>query len=196
MARKRKPELIDTSGLRDYSLNHVRYEAWMFFSVADLFTLPFDAGSQELAFVLRNVVIEGIGNHARNLIDFFYPRDTVKDNDVIAADYFPRGVLPSTFPSINDAQTLECARRRADKELAHLTTARMSGAPPEKQWPTQDIAAELLGLLQEFVMTAEHIHPDLKAYIETRVAEQKDRSTSMPCRAERLYACIARVAEQ
>ncbi len=149
---KRTPDLKDSVLLANYCNEHVYYEVWMLFSLSDLLLMPFAAPNPELATVLRNVVVESFGVHLRNLVDFLYPRSTVKTSDVIAADYYPNGSLPHDFPKISSS--LERARRRADKELSHLTTSRISGAPPEKAWEHKELAAEIRKLLLTFVSSA------------------------------------------
>jgi hypothetical protein len=47
--------------------------------------------------------------------------------------------------------TLETAKSRADKELAHLTTERKTGTPKEKEWPVESLTQEIRSLLELFV---------------------------------------------
>ena len=52
------------------------------------------------------------------------------------------------------SQTLKDAKRRVNKELAHLTTGRISGSPARKAWDVNALAAELRPLLREFTTKA------------------------------------------
>jgi hypothetical protein len=152
---KRKPELTARIELTTYSDEHVYYEASMAIWTSQLLSVPFGALTKELAQILRFAVIESFATQVRNLVDFFYPRETVRATDVIAADYYVGGTLPTEFPPISP--TLERARTRADKELAHLTTGRISGAPPEKDWPRDEIVRDLRLLLRRFVSDAQNV---------------------------------------
>lgn len=63
--------------------------------------------------------------------------------------------------------TLSEARKRADKELAHLTTSRISGHPVKKYWDVGGLAAELRPLLYLFIQNAlpARLSPKVKAAI-------------------------------
>jgi hypothetical protein len=50
---------------------------------------------------------------------------------------------------------LELARMRVSKELAHLTTDRISGSPMRKRWDVGALAAELRPVLRDFVAKAD-----------------------------------------
>ena len=52
-------------------------------------------------------------------------------------------------------QALTDARRRVNKELAHLTTDRISGSLLRKQWDFAGLAQELRVQLQDFVARAD-----------------------------------------
>jgi len=86
----------------------------------------------------KNVLIESCTLHLRNLVDFFY-QSNAKADDVIAADYVAD--WDKKCPAISSL--LEKARTRANKEVAHLTTKRIAGSPPEKAWDFDAVSAEL-----------------------------------------------------
>jgi hypothetical protein len=113
---------------------------------------------------LRNAVIEDFVIHLRNLIDFLY-LDRPQPTDVVAADFFAARRWESLRPPITNS--LEAARVRANKELAHLTSHRIAGAPPEKAWESQSLAAEIRPLLQRVVSNAEstRLSPQVAASI-------------------------------
>lgn len=79
---------------------------------------------------MRSALIECFVIHLRNLIHFFFMSPTYKDD--VAAIHFCAN-WKATIPTI-----LENAKRRANKDLSHLTLNRRSGTPPDKPW---DIAA-------------------------------------------------------
>jgi hypothetical protein len=64
-------------------------------------------------------------------------------------------------------QALSDARRRVNKELAHLTTERISGSPLRKQWDFTGLAQELKSQLQDFVARADSakLSPRIKTAI-------------------------------
>jgi hypothetical protein len=148
------------SYLLDYSNEHVFYEVDHFFWLADLLdrssliinpTSPFGTPSitvtgsapEDLKRV-NNILIEGFAIHLRNVIDFLYTKP--QPTDVVAEDFFPLGDWDKIRPPIST--TLEAARIRANKEIAHLTTDRMAGSPPAKRWDCKGLANEIRPLLQ------------------------------------------------
>lgn len=153
------------SYLSNYSGEHLLYEINMFYAAVATLTTPgltFASHSAQIAFGVRNGMIEVFAIHLRNLIDFFY-LDNVKPTDVVAADFCANGAWKQVRPQIGP--TLERARIRANKEIAHLTTARMAGSPPDKSWNPESLSQEIAGLLQAFVATVDDqssIHPSVR----------------------------------
>jgi hypothetical protein len=94
--------------------------------------------------VMSNTQIESFMAHLRNLIEFMF---TLKpgDTDVAAVDFCAPGAWKPVI-----TQTLSDAKRRVNKELAHLTTERISGSPLRKQWDFTRLAQELRSHLQGF----------------------------------------------
>jgi len=142
---------FDDASLLSYSGDHLAYEIDMFFSMTELC-----CSSDRVRVSLRadrprvrNAMLEASVIHLRNLIDFLYPI-TLRATDVAAEDFCTtwQSVRPTISP------LLGAARKRADKELAHLTTARIAGAPPEKHWDFVYLAIEIRSLLQLFVANA------------------------------------------
>ena len=134
--------------LLKYSEEHVHYELDHFFWLATGLGngMQIGAPSQQAVVRINNILIEGFALHLRNAIDFFHPRNSSKPTDVIAADFLPTGMWEGIKPPIS--ATLSTARTRADKEMAHLTTARLFGTPPEKQWDFSALNVELKELLR------------------------------------------------
>ena len=164
--------------LMAYSNEHVWYEVWMFFeavsaltpvsatassyvsstssgpTVAPPFGVPNSVApppgtAQRHSTVTSNTQIESFMAHLRNLIEFLFtlrPGDT----DVAAVDFCAPGAWNPVI-----SQTLSDAKRRVNKELAHLTTDRISGSPSRKQWDFTRLAHELRLQLQDFVARAD-----------------------------------------
>ena len=165
--------------LTAYSDEHVWYEVWMFFEVVTALTRVSASASSYVSSttsgpttvaapfgvpnsiapppgsvmrpstVLNNTKIESFMAHLRNLIEFLF---TLKpgDTDVTAVDFCAPGAWKPVI-----TQTLTDARRRVNKELAHLTTDRISGSPLRKQWDVTRLAQELKSHLQDFVARAD-----------------------------------------
>ena len=112
-----------------YSEEHVFYEIDMFLWVTKMMA------SEDRIIVLeasdpshlKNALIEVFVVHLRNIIDFFYPKDP-RSTDVIASDFCAEGVWQREI-----SNNLGIARTRANMELAHMTSARLSGASSTKE---------------------------------------------------------------
>jgi hypothetical protein len=121
--------------LLDYSREHLFYEIWMFRTTAAILA------KGGLHPVLKNAVIESFVIHLRNLIDFLYS-DNPQPDDVVAADFFddPKK-WSSSRPTMSS--TLARARKRANKEIGHLTTRRFPGRDPAKRWEFRSLTNDL-----------------------------------------------------
>jgi len=133
-----------------YSEEHVFYEFDMFLwsarvcgSVAQL-----SAPSPADAIPMSSALTENFVVHLRNVIEFLYPKKP-RRTDVTAADFCDSGVWQPTI-----SETLNAARNRADKELAHLTTGRIPGSPRNKKWDCSGLSAELRPVMCCFVKNA------------------------------------------
>jgi hypothetical protein len=160
-----------------FSQEHLWYEVWMFYEMVDALTrqtapgyvasttsptvvavvappgmpnsiAPPPGASTGLTVVMANTCVEGFMVHLRNLIDFMWPTQ-IHDTDVVAADFCVAGAWKRP---IN--QALSNARTRVHKELAHLTSDRISGSPRRKQWPYVRISAAVGDALRDFAATA------------------------------------------
>ena len=132
--------------LLDYSNEHVFYEIDHFFWLAQTLgseSLVVGAPSIQDRQRLNNILIEGFVIHFRNVIDFLYVKP--KSTDVVAEDFFSQNDWQKIRPALSG--TLEDARTRANKEVAHLTVDRMTGAPPAKTWKFTQIANEVRPIL-------------------------------------------------
>jgi len=105
---------------------HLWYEFEMFLALAEKLVKGYPKGT------INNALIESFGIHVRNLIDFLYVENPRSDN-VCASDFFPCKedwfkLRPQLTP------LLEKAKKRANKELSHLTYTRINVTPEEKKW--------------------------------------------------------------
>lgn len=137
-----------------FSAEHLVYEIDMFFGMVEVFMRPSAIGAASVAEEarLKNALIEVFAIHLRTLVDFLY-LERPQPTDVVAADFCATGTWEAVKPSIT--RSLEAARVRANKEIAHLTSQRIAGTPPEKAWDPCALAAEIRPLLQLVVAKAE-----------------------------------------
>ncbi len=137
-----------------YSAEHLAYEFDMFLWLADVCGNPLvrlGAPSSADGTHLGNALIESFVVHLRNVIDFLY-LDRPKPTDVVAGHFFDPNVWHGLRPPISS--TLEAARVRANKEIAHLTTDRITGSPPEKAWDFKGLAVEIKPSMRLFAERA------------------------------------------
>jgi hypothetical protein len=140
--------------LLEYSGEHVRYEFDMFIwlgAICGNSSVQVGAPTQPDALRLKNVLIEAFAVHLRNVIDFLYI-DSPQATDVIAADFLNPGEWSRLRPAMSPH--LSRARVRANKEIAHLTTERLAGSPPEKAWDFSAMLSDVAPLLRLFIESA------------------------------------------
>jgi hypothetical protein len=153
------PDKIATpQARRDYSREHVKYEVDMFFgSLAMLKGGIRVDGTVQVLCAAENGPGEPVALHARNLIQFLYPdawRDSSRPTDVCAYHFLASFEAWATArPPLSD--TLRRAKERADKEMAHLTTERITGTPEIKTWHFTTLGDELSTVLRAFVAAAD-----------------------------------------
>ena len=146
-AMSRKIADLSDAELTEYSKKHILYEIHMLAGSANLMACDVAAGDPGLEWALGNSRVESFAIHTRNLVDFLYPRHPC-DTDVTAAAFLLDGTAlrPMT-------QELHTARRRADKEVAHLTTSRRDDGDPGKLW-APSLLTEIFRVLDEFARAA------------------------------------------
>jgi len=100
----------------------------------------------------HNALVESFAIHARNLIDFLW-LDSSNEDDVVGEDFFDD---PTKWFNVRPAmpELLRKAKRRAHKQVAHLTYTRILIPDEDKHWSYVEIANTLQELLQLFVKHA------------------------------------------
>lgn len=139
--------------LNKFSGEHLFHELKMFWWLNENIKLQQDE-------YMKDAMVELFVFHLRNLIDFFYPRKNVQDSDVVATDFIDISsgwISPSSITT-----SLEAARKRADKELSHLTAERKDEGDPTKLWEVGVLFAEIKGLAENFAAKASHKKLDSK----------------------------------
>lgn len=115
---KKKDKLLKIS-------HHLWYEFIMFLFLADMMRKGLSPSS-----IKNNAYLESFALHVRNLIDFLY-NDKPQDDDVYAGHYFQTAKDWITIrPQIT--KLLEKSKKRANKEISHLTYTRIDITPEDK----------------------------------------------------------------
>jgi hypothetical protein len=128
--------------LREAS-NHLHYEVWMLSSLANGIASGIPGQGP-----IANALLESFVIHVRAIMDFLYA-DCPQADDVIAEDFFDNSEQWTKIrPALS--QTLSQAKRRAGKEVAHLTYARLDVTPETKSWPFVQITNEVSTVINAF----------------------------------------------
>lgn len=137
-----------TNELREAS-DRVFYEFWMFQQLAAVMVSGI---TREV--VINNAILESFAIHVRVLIYFFYSEKPQRD-DVVAEDFFSNS---EEWIRIRPEITvlLRTAKRRADKEVAHLTYTRNKVTPEQKPWNIVEITEHLRDVVSAFIASVPH----------------------------------------
>lgn len=123
--------------------NHLHYELWMLSSLAQ----AMESGIADRGW-LANALLESFVIHVRNVLDFLY-NDHPQSDDVVAQDFFPSAkAWVKIRPRLSEL--LSTAKKRAGKEVVHLTYARLDVTPDTKPWPFVAIANEVASVMKVF----------------------------------------------
>jgi len=125
--------------------DHLYYEIGMFQSLVNGMASGIAGES-----VINNALLESFGIHTRALLWFFYAENS-RDDDVIADDFFS---TPTEWQSIRPPLTeiLDRAKKRADKEIAHLTYKRIDISPEQKKWQFLPISSDMNKVIDKFLI--------------------------------------------
>ncbi|SRR6266700_5035033 len=133
--------------LLDYSREHLLYEIQMLQQMVK----TLNTKSSAFQPLERYALIESFAIHFRNLFEFFYNKEP-KKTDVVAADFFDD---PAVW-NVSASSVLVIVRKRADKEVSHLTLQRKDASDSGKNWPVDDYFNQLRPTVCTFVDTASH----------------------------------------
>ena len=135
-ARRNQDELRRASA-------HLHYEVSMLYSTANAIA----SGIAERGWLL-NALLESFVVHVRAVSDFFYAARK-KPDDVLAGDFFPSDVWERIRPIETDV--LKRARKRAHKEIVHLTYERQNVSPETKPWSFLEITRDIHVVMTAFL---------------------------------------------
>lgn len=127
---------------------HLLYEISMLRWTTDALAVT-NLGRPTPPLVYMNALLESFCLHARNLLDFLYPKQPRPD-DMIAPDFFDD---PDEWSPPDLTPLLGTVRGRAGKELAHLTYQRLAVTKEGKSWQYGKILAELSDVLGKFMIS-------------------------------------------
>jgi len=153
-----RPPISQPSRLRKYSDEHLAYEVNMLRLAASIRVHSSDPTLRILVAFVNNARVESFAQHLRNLIVFLYPDKFRLDKSDVSAHHFlaARSQYADRLtgrPVLS--KSLARAKRRADKELAHLTDERIGGTPSVKLWNFVGLRRELYALLSLFVLRSD-----------------------------------------
>jgi hypothetical protein len=96
--------------------------------------------------VERNVYLESFLLHFRNILNFLEPPDSVREDDVKAADFL------STYVATNAPSQY---RKDINKRLSHVTYSRLLVEPENRSWPSSEMLGEIEETWNDFMRRAD-----------------------------------------
>lgn len=115
----------------------------------------------------HNAFLESFTTHARAILHFFDPIGAKPDDALAEHFYSP----PDLWATVRGPTSLEMSglRRRASKEIVHLTYRRIDIPNNEKVWHTDRVLAAINGLVLKFAKTADPsaLPADLRQRLQT-----------------------------
>lgn len=123
------------------SSEHIYYEVLMFNQTLELLI-------HKRPQIEINILLDSFAIHARNLLDFFYPKDCVRSDDVLVFDFIDK---PGYYNhNKTKKKDLIFISRKVDKQVAHLTYTRNRYNQNTKAWPFVDIGRKINKTLKAF----------------------------------------------
>jgi hypothetical protein len=126
--------------LRRFAEEHLLYEAGMLHEVTGKLMNRYHKDD----LVVENALLESLGVHARNLIDFLWLGAPMKVTDAIASDYVNDWKAPAM------SERLSSVKNRVGKEMVHLSYNRLDVPEDEKGWQVLGIGPEIIGAFGKF----------------------------------------------
>ncbi len=131
-------------------VEHLRYEVQMLRSATYALTSTIPLG-----FVLQNALLEAVALHTRNLVDFFYLTPNPRHPDDVLARDLVRDLAMWEAARPVKSGLLQEAEVKADKQVAHLTYARLGLTEEQRKWHYVALLGEVEALLSLFLTHAD-----------------------------------------
>jgi hypothetical protein len=146
---------LSDTWLLEYSEEHLMHELSMLWETAHALPRHKEGSTEYIA------LLESFATHLRNLIEFFFYEPS---GDYVRAEHF------SDDPALwSQKKTPEINRlhERASNEVSHLTTRRISGNPPEKEWKMSEILDNIAFVAKQFAAKAsdKKLHPKVREFL-------------------------------
>lgn len=136
-------QYITQSNLKEMAYEHISYEIEMLnFSLDKLI-------KGGLNILERNAFLEDLLLHSRNIIDFLYLDEPNHSDDTLALDFFI-DAEPYLRQRPPISESLINLKKRANKEINHLTYARLEVTSEGKIWQTASLWKEINNVLAIF----------------------------------------------
>jgi len=158
---RRAAPYTPTDAERHMLSEHLQYDIQMTFDLSDvLFSLFVGPPATPLDQVVRNALLESFLVRARSVVEFLW-HDRRKQEDALAADYFPPGDWKRMRPD-RPQRLNRLVTQKVGWGAMHLTypRARTTGNPQAKQWEPVRMCAAL--------------EPTARLFIDNVVAAQFD----------------------
>ena len=141
----KSPHSLSDEELCDYADHHLSFEIDMLlWSSGVMATLGSLKQEGLLAWACNSAMLNTFALHSRNLTDFLYLRASGRDRktDIIVQDYIDEATLSNHLPPITPL--LEEAKKKADKQAAHLSLDRIQYEQSGKGWQFINIATDIM----------------------------------------------------
>ena len=87
--------------------------------------------------------------HFRCVLEFLYPPNNRRENDVVAEDYFDN---PAVWANVRPGMSVNlCKDHDRAKKVNHLTYARLDATPEAKLWRFVELTKEILEIFEVFL---------------------------------------------
>ncbi len=147
---------FSNSYLYSYSNEHVLYELYQFYGILNVLRGESFQRWQidpSQSVMIRNTLVEGFALHFRSITDFLFPGVSPQSTDIVADDFCQSGVWCHNISTMSDS--LVAARKRANKEIAHLTSNRSQLTDSNRLWDYNQLSLEVTTILHLFRQKAD-----------------------------------------
>jgi hypothetical protein len=147
---------FSNSYLYVYSNEHVLYELCQFYGILNVLSgesfQHWKIDTSQLV-MISNTLVEGFALHFRTITDFLFPGVSPQSTDIVADDFCQPGVWCHNISTMPDS--LVEARKRANKEIAHLASNRSQLNDSNRLWDYNQLSLEVTKILHLFRQKAD-----------------------------------------